>query len=499
MKERSKERYAALLMEELLERLAERENIKRMLGEMIALPVEELISLLLNDFEKIVEQRCSVAASKKKEAVLELMKSPPITAPTAPKPHQGQTPEAPPSQPATPLPAAGKPLTSGTTPASPRDETRRTSSPDQRDTPAADVPLHADKPEQEPSEPPLELDALLQRINAQLDEKLEEQETRGRTDHGTTGSDAPVRTEEDDEDADDEGDEREEVLPTTRLKPRAPRIPYRYDEHDHVYFHAVARVSEPGEVASEPFMLEEKGIDQRNFAFALDVDNLRFYLSKFQPAHLSVAKNGVLLLSKQEGLQLRGVHQNILNDLRVHSTLLPFEFGTIARSRVELMQLIQKNINGLQDALESVHQTKWWTVNLYVLDSRIAQIFSDNTPAPAGRSRERERPSHIKQVPASRFDIKMLERILQKEKKIAESVHKALESIADRSDIDVIVGLTSGSSEEWKLILKASYEVPERRMQRFHRAVIDLQYDHMLFDLMLSVEGNREFFSMKRA
>ncbi|MDH3251824.1 MAG: GvpL/GvpF family gas vesicle protein, partial [Ignavibacteria bacterium] len=280
---------------------------------------------------------------------------------------------------------------------------------------------------------------------------------------------------------------------------RAPRIPYRFDEDDHVYLHAVARVASPEDTSAEPFMLEEKGIDQRNFAFALDVNNLRFYLSKFLPAQLSVAKNGVLLLGKQEGLQLQGVHQNVLNDLRVHSVLLPFEFGTVARSRGELMQRIESNIEGLREGIESVHQTKWWTLNLFVLDSRIAQIFSDNAPTPAGRSRERDRPSHVKQVPAKRFDIKMLERILQKEKKIAESVHKTLDAIADRSDIDVIVGLTSGSSEEWKLILKASYEVPERRLQKFSRAIIDLQYDHMLFDLMLMVEGNREFFSMKRA
>jgi len=258
-------------------------------------------------------------------------------------------------------------------------------------------------------------------------------------------------------------------------------------------------VSDPGDGTSEPFMLEENGIDQRNFAFALDVDDLRFYLSKFLPTHLSGAKNGVLLLSKQEGIQLQGEHQNVLNGLRVHNTLLPFEFGSIARSRTELMQVVRNNMTGLHEALESVHRTKWWTLNLHVLDSRIAQIFSTSATAPAGRPRERERPSHIKQAPASRFDIKMLERILQKEKKIAESVHQTLEAIADRSDIDMMVGLTSGTSDDWKLILKASYEVPERRLQRFHRAIIDLQYDHMVFDLMLSLEGDREFYTLKRA
>jgi hypothetical protein len=54
MRESSKERLGQLLMEELLAQLAERENIKKMLGDMLASPVDDLISQLLDDFEQIV-------------------------------------------------------------------------------------------------------------------------------------------------------------------------------------------------------------------------------------------------------------------------------------------------------------------------------------------------------------------------------------------------------------------------------------------------------------
>jgi hypothetical protein len=57
MKERSKERMSELLMEELLAQLGERESLKRKLGDMTGLPVDDLIERLLEDFEQIVETR----------------------------------------------------------------------------------------------------------------------------------------------------------------------------------------------------------------------------------------------------------------------------------------------------------------------------------------------------------------------------------------------------------------------------------------------------------
>ena len=55
MKERSKERMAELLMEELLAQLGERESLKRKLGDITGLPIDDLIERLLDGFERIVE------------------------------------------------------------------------------------------------------------------------------------------------------------------------------------------------------------------------------------------------------------------------------------------------------------------------------------------------------------------------------------------------------------------------------------------------------------
>ena len=69
MKERSKERLAALLMEELLEQLADRENIKRMFADMTSAPMEELLESLLDEFEHVVEKHRLQILEEKRTAM----------------------------------------------------------------------------------------------------------------------------------------------------------------------------------------------------------------------------------------------------------------------------------------------------------------------------------------------------------------------------------------------------------------------------------------------
>jgi Gas vesicle synthesis protein GvpL/GvpF len=477
MKERSKERYAALLLEELLERISERENIRQMLGEMIAIPVEDLIDLLLHDFESIVQQRCTQTAAEHTSPLRENTGTILELKPSRPADHQGLTSHS--------SEGIVEPLVPTDQPPAPQ-EVQSDSSADQvlpgttpGDPPVQGPPAATEEPERQ------SIDELLDRLSTQLDEKIDARSLKD----DREGSPGKKKGHDDDSPG---------QPATGRHKVSSQRIPYTFGEHDHVYLHAVAPIPAGEQPAAEAFMLEEKGIDQQHFAFVVDHEGFRLYLSKFQPDRLSVAKSGVLLLGKQDGIQLQGVHHAVLNDLRVHNSLLPFEFGTIARSQQELLHMIDLNAEALRDALAEVLETRWWTVNLMVLDERIEHAVGEPAQNTPGRSRERERPSIAKLPTSRKFDIKVLERILQKEKKLAESVHATLDGIADRSDIDQMVGLTSGSSEDWKVILKASYEIPERRLPRFNRAIVDLQYDHILFDLLLSVEGKRDLFRMKR-
>jgi len=212
---------------------------------------------------------------------------------------------------------------------------------------------------------------------------------------------------------------------------------------------------------------------------------------------MNVSKAMVLLLNKQESLQLQGVHQSTLNDLRGHGVLLPFEFGTVARGKDSLLGLIDKNLEDLEEALDDVENTTWWTVTASVLDATIARIVGTDVQS-VGRDRSRDRASYTSAPQGKKFDIKVLERILQREKKLAESVHSALSESAERADVDTMVGLGSGSSEDWKVILKASYDVPKRDVAKFSRAVTDQQYHHLQYDLMLALTGNRDCFVLNR-
>ncbi len=97
---------------------------------------------------------------------------------------------------------------------------------------------------------------------------------------------------------------------------QVPRIPSELGDESCIYLHGVSRI-DPGDTPSAaPFLLEEKGIDSRNFAFAVDYQGLRFYGSILYRESVNLTKNGVLLLNKQEKVRMRGAHEGILNDLR---------------------------------------------------------------------------------------------------------------------------------------------------------------------------------------
>lgn len=285
-------------------------------------------------------------------------------------------------------------------------------------------------------------------------------------------------------------DEESDV--STQKQP--PRVPSDLGPEDYLYLHGACRI-EPEETPSTvPFLLEEKGIDNRTFAFALDYQRLRFYGSKLNRESTNVTSNGLLLLNKQEKVRMRGAHESILNDLRLHGILLPFEFGTVVNGPDELKKRIAERFADIEEAVNELRKTRWWNLTVYALDSRTAELVGSSTPA-ARRETDRGRVPYSSPASPKRIDVKTLERILGKQKKAAESVHAALQPYAERSDIDMMVSLQSGSSDDWKIILKASYELNPSILTQFVRTVTDLQYQHFLLELMVSLTGNVESFS----
>lgn len=495
MKERSKERMAELLLEELFAQLADRESVKQMLGDLTSLPLDEVLRKLTVDVEEAIARRRVEALElvRKNEATAKsTIKAPPQPPPVTNEPAtEEQTINTPPPEPISPT-------------------TQKQEPPVLQPAPPPSPPPVASVPVEEEKSPPIktvhpapddnaywgDIERMLKGAGESVGKPLTEQAIHGQSavEPGTEDEKrVPQETEPEDDDV-DEFDEDEAV--TIAPGAREQRTPAKFDDEDIVYVHAVAVIPADETPSVEPYMLEEKGIDSRGFAFAFDYEGMRFYLSKILPDVMSISKTGILLLGKQESLQARGTHESILNDLRMHGSLLPFEFGTIARGKDDLQGKVDAHMEDLQAALSATLGTKWWTVTLNVLDAKIAQLVASDEPATARRSRTVERASYTKMPSTKKFDIKLLERILNKEKRIAESVHDELKAVSHRADIDMIVGLGSGSSEDWKTILKASYEVKPEGMKKFYRAVTDLQYRHMMFDLMLSVSGDHDAFSL---
>ena len=279
---------------------------------------------------------------------------------------------------------------------------------------------------------------------------------------------------------------------------QVPRIPSDLGDESCIYLHGVSKIDPNDTPSPVPFLLEEKGIDSRNFAFALDYQGLRFYGSPLYRESVNLTKNGVLLLNKQEGIRMRGAHEGLLNDLRLHGILLPFEFGTVFSGKDEFESNISLHFTEIRESLDELLTTRWWNLSVYALDSRTAELVGQSTPG-GRRESDRGRIPYSSPVQPKRIDVKTLERILNKQKKAAESIHEALHPYAERSDIDMMVSLQSGSSDDWKIILKVSYELGPSMLNQFVRTVTDLQYQHFLMELMLSLAGNVEHFSFAKS
>ena len=486
MSDRSKERLANFLVEELLDRLNDRADIKNMLGELSGLPIDELLQLLVDDFAHVIEKRyLEYARTLQERESGETVSSPrhDDSLPTPPLPeaslHEIPAEEKTPT-PATPVLQGGK-----------DDAATIGALPPEAVAADTDFPGASQGKPDTVLQPP-DIKESKEQVEAPAENVDESEEAEGAPPE-VAGEEAEHR--QSTEVRGPEFTERQRVLFEGVTQ---ERLPCEFADDDAVYFHAVTLLRSGETVASEPFLLEEKGIGGKDFAFALDHDGLRFYLSKVSKSEMSLTKGGVLLHRKQESLQLESSHESIINELRAHGTLLPFGPGTVARNKEEFYSRIRDHLDALKAALQELSTTKWWALNLLVLDSRLAQLVGATKPA-AERDLGAKRRSYAS-VPSGRaYGIKLLEKILQKEKKIAQAVHDQLEEISDRSDIDFIIGIGGGSSENWKPILKASYDVKTSQLPSFYRKVTDLQYQYILFDLMFSLRGNREAYSFSEA
>ncbi|MBI5471138.1 MAG: GvpL/GvpF family gas vesicle protein, partial [Ignavibacteriae bacterium] len=261
----------------------------------------------------------------------------------------------------------------------------------------------------------------------------------------------------------------------------APDLHAAIGNDDMLCLYAVSRC-ENGEVTKALDRL--KGIDDTNHIFALDTNGLRIILSKIRPERLTVTKSGILLLNKQESIHLRGVHESIVNVLRTVESVAPFEFGSVIHGKEAFSQTTSAAASLLEEITLQELSTTSWSVRVMVLDQRIAEIVG---PSVGSLQRDRGRGDGASN---RRFDIKTLERVLQYERTLAQMVHASLSERSTSSKVSLLVGFGSGTTEDWKPALQATYDVAEESRSAFFTSVCELQEQYKNLGAMLSVAGN---------
>jgi hypothetical protein len=271
------------------------------------------------------------------------------------------------------------------------------------------------------------------------------------------------------------------------------RIPFAFEDQPS-YVHAVSLIPLSDSPSPTPFLLEEPGLDQRCSIFAVDHAGMRFFLSELNPDSFNVSKNGMLLLNKQDSLRLRGVHERIVNRVRQYGSVLPAEFGSAVLGRDDLARRVEFRLHALLEFVLDLGKTPTWRVTASVLDERVQRLLGPETPPQRSARQEVERGRQG--TSARRIDVKGLERILTQEMKIAESVLSNLASLAESHSVEQIVNLGSGRSEDWKAILTATFALSPGQNPRFFKAVLDVEEEQSMAELMVRVTGTTESFSL---
>jgi hypothetical protein len=277
---------------------------------------------------------------------------------------------------------------------------------------------------------------------------------------------------------------------TEPVPPRITKIQRtRHDVTEEGVFYLHAAAAADGAPIPFPYSLEEKGIDGRRFAFCWETGGIRYYLSNFHEEGAAIARGGSLLMKKQDAVRLRGVHEGLVNDFRLHGLLVPFEFGLAINGWEDTQKMLIDLAPVALGRLEDLGKTKTWRVIVNALDARFAELQKNDT-VEKRREMDRHRSSYSSVAGTQKSDVKMLERVINRQIRLVDSIHAEILPLADKGVITSRVTLQSGSSEDWKCILDASYDVRPTVFTRFFRVVTDLQYQHLLLELMIKLEGD---------
>ncbi len=236
-----------------------------------------------------------------------------------------------------------------------------------------------------------------------------------------------------------------------------------------------------------------KGIDQTNNIFLLDYGDVRFFLNKLNASDYILDKTNKLSLNISKANKFKYEHEKILNILRSEEILVPLPFWTIIQNHENIIQKIEDNYVELLRSLIDVHDATDWDVEVFAYDKHIIEL---PIIASAGKDRVPARETRLKGS-VSR-DVKILEKLLFKEKNLAQEIHSQLLLHSMKARVDFIIRLDNAFMDDWKSILSVRYTVNKDKRKNFHKTIKTLQQEYQEYELMIRVTSPSVRFSFKQ-
>jgi hypothetical protein len=237
-------------------------------------------------------------------------------------------------------------------------------------------------------------------------------------------------------------------------------------------------------------MLTLKGIDNSNNIFLLDYGDVRFYLNKLSLEDYSLDKSGKPTLAAKKMTEYKYHHENILNLLRTEDVLVSFPFWTIMQNREIIINRIEDKYVELLRSLIDVHDAVDWDVEVFANDQYIIEL-NEFVETVKERTPQREQRHPV----SKGRNIKVMEKLIFREKNMAQEIHSQLLLHSTKSKVDFMIRLDNAFMDDWKSILDVRYTVGKEKRKIFCQTVRSLQSEYKTYQLMFRVTNPNVRFS----
>jgi len=277
---------------------------------------------------------------------------------------------------------------------------------------------------------------------------------------------------------------------TREAFPTSP-IDFTIGEDDWIYLYGFCYAPETSGKGVPARKLDIRAFDRKNDLFLLDYGDIRFFVSKLTVSDYIADKTGRPTLDPQKSVWFKYDHEKIINHLRTGEVLVPFNPWTIFKGLGEVTKAIEDRYVDLLRTLIDAHDSTEWEVEVFGYDDHIIKLPAITQQ---GKVRTSERESRH---PASKVrDVKFVERLIFREKTIAQEIHSNLLFYAQRGKLDHMIRLDGAFMNDWKSIMVCRYTVQKDKRKKFCEAISSINETYPGYDLMVRVINPSAFIRL---